>query len=336
MASLKDSLNVFGPELLEKIGTIINPLLLSFKNEGNQLLVFYFHGLFETVRQKDLHHIDPQLNMTVGQFEEFIEYFLRHNFKFIIPEDLASGLKSEQPYAMITFDDGYYSNMMAAEVLTKYKIPGCIFISTKNVTENLSFWWDIIYKYRHKQGNSFNSIRNEQKMLKGFKHSYISNYINQNFGAESFVPWSDIDRPFTGSEVTKLSENPFISFGNHTHSHVILTNYSSEEMKDELTISNGILSELTGKIPISIAFPNGDYNKLLLEVTEEVGFKYAFTVEPKKNKLPLESDKLICLSRFVTNETKINKYGGFCRLGYEPDSLYITLKSKAKSFVKLK
>jgi hypothetical protein len=75
---------------------------------------------------------------------------------------------------------------------------------------------------------------------------------------------------------------------------------------------------------------------LLLDVTEEIGFKYAFTVEPRKNSLPLASDKLICLSRFNTDTTKINKFGGFCRLGYEPDVYYNTLKSKLKSLIRLK
>jgi peptidoglycan/xylan/chitin deacetylase (PgdA/CDA1 family) len=336
MAKLKESLNGLGPDLIEKIGTLINPFILNFKNEGNQLLVFYFHGLFETESQRDFHHVDPQHNMTKSQFEEFIEYFLRHNFKFIVPEDLTVGLQKNQPYAMITFDDGYYSNIMAAEVLEKYKIPGCIFISTKNVTENQSYWWDIIYKYRHKQGNSLDKIRSEQRMLKAFKHSYISDYISQNFGKEAFNPWSDIDRPFTGAEVKKISENPLISIGNHTHNHAILTNYSREEMLEELTGSNKILTDLTGMVPVSVAFPNGNYNNTLLEVTEELGFQYAFTVEPKKNQLPLESGKLICLSRYMTNTTKINKFGSFCRLGYEPDTYYTNFKNKIKSIVRVK
>jgi hypothetical protein len=89
-------------------------------------------------------------------------------------------------------------------------------------------------------------------------------------------------------------------------------------------------------VPVSVAFPNGNYNNTLLEVTEELGFQYAFTVEPKKNQLPLESGKLICLSRYMTNTTKINKFGSFCRLGYEPDTYYTNFKNKIKSIVRVK
>lgn len=327
-------LNSTGPWLIEKIGTFVNPVLLNFKNENNQLLVFYFHGLFESERQKELKHIDPQNNMTVTQFVNFIEYFLEHKFNFIKPEDLHTDLRPDQRYAMITFDDGYFNNMLAYEVLNRFKIPACIFIATRNITENTSFWWDIIYKYRAKQGKSLEAIRKEQRTLKSFKYSYINNYIVENFGNEAFKPWSDIDRPFTAIELKKLAESPYISIGNHTHNHSILTNYTRDEILEELSVSNAILSEITGTLPISTAFPNGNYNNLVVDIAREVGFRYAFTVEPGRIFLPTGNNSLVCLNRYMSDTTKINKFGGFCRLGYEPESLYNGLKAKMKSLIK--
>jgi peptidoglycan/xylan/chitin deacetylase (PgdA/CDA1 family) len=135
-----------GPDLIEKIGYFLNPLLLNLKKEKNQLLVFTFHGFFESEKQKDLSHIDPQNNMTVQQFVDFLDYFLGHNYKFISPVDLVSGLENDQSYAMLTFDDGYFNNISAIEILEKYKIPALFFITTKNIIGNKSYWWDIIYK----------------------------------------------------------------------------------------------------------------------------------------------------------------------------------------------
>jgi peptidoglycan/xylan/chitin deacetylase (PgdA/CDA1 family) len=272
--------------------------------------------------------------MTVNQFVDFIEYFQNHNFKFISPEDLLADLKNDQPYAMITFDDGYFNNMLAFEILNKYKIPAVLFITTKNMSENKSFWWDIIYKYRTRQGCSVDSIRNEQRTLKSYKHFLIDKYIIENFGIESFTPWSDIDRPFNENEVKNLAENPYISVGNHTHNHSILTNYTKEEIIEELRHTNKILFDLTGKLPISIAFPNGNYDNLVLKSVEEEGFRFAFNTESKKNNLPLENAKLICLNRFYTSTTKISEIGSFCRLGYEPDLLYTNMKKHIKSSVK--
>jgi peptidoglycan/xylan/chitin deacetylase (PgdA/CDA1 family) len=334
MQNLKEKLNNYGPVFIEKLGYFVNPLILNFVNEKNHLLVFLFHGLFESKKQQDLNHIDSQSNMMVNQFVDFIDYFQNHNYKFILPEDLDAGLKSDKPYAMITFDDGYFNNMLAVDILNKYRIPAVFFITTRNMLENKAFWWDIIFKYRTKQGSSIETIRKEQRSLKSYKYDYIEKYIEQNFGVEAFKPWSDIDRPFNELEIKNIAKNNNLSIGNHTHNHSILTNYSKEEIKEELSNSNNILLGLTGTLPVSTAFPNGDYNNLVLDATEEEGFRFAFTTEQKKISLPIENRKLICLSRYMTNNSKISKFGGFCRLGYEPDLLYESMKGRMKSFIK--
>lgn len=329
MKNLKTTIDRFGATFIEKFGQFVNPLILEFKRENGQLLVFYFHGLFESFKQKDLNHIDPQNNMTVEQFTDFIDYFQNHNYKFVLPEDLNTGLENDQPYAMITFDDGYFNNMLAVNILKKYKVPAHIFISTKNIIENKSYWWDIIYKYRSQQAVSVQKIQSEQKYLKGFKYTFIDDYILKNFGKEAFIPWSDIDRAFNKEEIKNLGTNTYISFGNHTHNHAILTNYNEEEIREELRISNKIIFELTKSKPVSIAFPNGNYNQKVLEATEKEGIQYAFTTEPDRNLFPIGNNKLTCLNRYMTNTTKINKFGGFCRLGYQPGTLYDELKMRA-------
>jgi peptidoglycan/xylan/chitin deacetylase (PgdA/CDA1 family) len=330
MKNTKNLLNDFGVAFFEKLGYLLNPVILKFKNEKKQLLVFYFHGLFKSAKEKELNYIDPQNNMTVDAFSDFIDYFLFHNYKFIKPDDLISGLEDNRPYAMITFDDGYFNNLRAIEILTQYKIPGIFFISTRNIMENKAYWWDIIYKYRIKQGNSLENIRHEQRSLKSFKYSYINDYILKAFGMEAFTPCSDLARPFNRDEIKQLATNPYVVFGNHTHNHSILINYNKNEVKEELNIANKILFDLTGTLPIAIAFPNGNYNQMVLEATEEEGFRYAFTIEPAINLFPIPNNKFTILNRYMTDTTKINKYGGACRIGYRPHVLYDDLKTKAK------
>ncbi len=335
MNYLKTKLNRFGATFFEKLGYLVNPIILKFKNEDKQLLVFYFHGLFESLKEKNLNQIDPQNNMTVDQFVQFVDYFLNHNYKFIVPKDLMTDLESNQPYAMITFDDGYFNNLRAIEILNKYKIPGVFFISTKNMIENKAYWWDIIYRHRSKQGSSLKNIASEQKWIKQFKYPYIDDYILKTFGIDAFTPSSDLDRPFNEYEIKQLASNPYVSFGNHTHNHSILTNYTKEEIKEELNVSNKILFELTGALPLAVAFPNGNFNQTVLKATEEEGFRYAFTTAPGKNLLPIQNTKFTTLNRFMTNTMKINKFGGACRLGYRPQALYHDLKIQTKSILNL-
>lgn len=321
------------PWMIEKLGYLLNPFILNFKIENSRLLVFYFHGLFESSKQKQLNHVDPQNNITVNQFVVFIEYFLQHGYNFIKPEDLDHGLIKDRRYAMITFDDGYFNNILVLEILRKFDIPAVLFITTKNVQENKSFWWDIIYKFRSKQGNSIEKIRDEQRSLKLLKFPVIDDYVTRNFGAGAFKPLSDIDRPFNELEISHLSLDRNVSIGNHTHNHSILINYSREEIREELTISNDVLFGITGKYPVSVAFPNGNYNDMVLEATDEAGFRYAFTTEARKNHLPVEKARLICLDRYNANPATINTYGGFYRMGYEPELLSEEIKTKIKSLL---
>ena len=113
--------------LIEKVGKIINPIILNFTNEKNKLLIFYFHGVYDSEKQKNLNHVDPQNNVTVNQFTDFIEYFLQHNYRFIKPADLSQNLPEDKPYVMITFDDGYFNNSLAIDVLNKYKVPATFY-----------------------------------------------------------------------------------------------------------------------------------------------------------------------------------------------------------------
>lgn len=322
------------PIIIEKLGYLFNPLILNFTNEKNKLLIFCFHGLYESKIQRDLNHIDPQTNMTVNEFVDFIEYFLHLNYHFIKPDDLLESfhLVKDRPCVMITFDDGYFNNAIAIEILNRYRIPAVFFISTKYVIENKSIWSDIIYKYRTKQGASIETIRKEQQSLKNYKYTYIDRYIEQNFGINSTKPWSDIDRPFSEAELKEFSKNPFVSIGNHTHNHAILTNYDKEEIKEEFTLSNKILIDVTGFVPISIAFPNGNFNNRVLEVAEEVGFRFALTTKSNLNKLPIENSKINSLDRFMTKSIPAKRYITFNRLNYNSNSLYISLKKRITFF----
>lgn len=330
MPKLKSILDNLGPDLIEKLGIVINPLILNVKKEKNTLLVFYFHGLFESETQKEINHIDPQHNMTIEQFVQFIEYFLERKFKFVVPEDLNKAESKKN--IMITFDDGYFNNMHAIKILEEYKIPGLFFISTKNIIENKSYWWDVIYKYRFKQGKKIEDIRKEQELLKNFKNNFIDNYILKNFGKNAFIPWSDIDRPFNINEIKIIAQNSCVSIGNHTHNHAILTNYNEREIREEFQISNKIIYDITGKNPHSVAFPNGNYNEVTLNAAEKEGFKYAFTTNPAINILQKKNKPIYCLDRYMSTPTiDIKKSGSFYRLGYRPDAVYKGIKTRIKS-----
>ena len=60
---IKEAFDKNIPRIIEKLGLFLNPLILKFRKENGRLLIFTFHGLFESEKQKALIHIDPQNNM---------------------------------------------------------------------------------------------------------------------------------------------------------------------------------------------------------------------------------------------------------------------------------
>lgn len=72
--------------------------------------------------------------------------------------------------------------------------------------------------------------------------------------------------------VDKINKAGF-EIGSHGHKHV---NYSSLEEKDirtQLQTAHGILTEVTGKSPQLLRLPNGDFDKKVLRVANDLGYK---------------------------------------------------------------
>ncbi len=329
---IKQKIDSSIPVIIDKMGYIFNPLILKFKSEKNQLLIFYFHGVYESLQQKRECHVSPQNNITKKQLSEFVEYFLLRDYQFIAPEDLEKGLEKDKSYVMITFDDGYYNNFYSLPVLEEFQVPATYFITTRNLVSNTSYWWDVVYKYRTQEGVSLELVQEEQEYLKRFKHSEIDQYLLDNFGNSCFNPWSDLDRPMSTEELKVFADHHLVTIGNHTHNHSILTNHTLEEATGEFKISNDILTEILGYCPNTMAFPNGDYTSSLVEVANEAGFKYVFTTNSYINRLPLKNTDVIALNRFMARAISIHDYGSFSRLGYNGSLLYQNFKKKLKTY----
>jgi peptidoglycan/xylan/chitin deacetylase (PgdA/CDA1 family) len=287
--------------IVNSVDKLISENYCHFINDQNALSTFLFHGLFNDEYEIDLNYCDPQQGITTSMFRRFIEYFVTNDFIFVSPNDILNGLANDKKYVLITFDDGYYNNHLALPILQEYQVPAIFFISSNYVLHNKSFWWDIIYRERIKEGIILEQIRKEQVTLKHKKPYEIEHYIVNNFGRNSLAPISDIDRPFTPAELNDFSKDPLVFLGNHTDNHAILTNLSPSEMKLEIDSSQNFIFKLTGLKPIMIAYPNGNFSEEVLKVTKKSGLKLGICTNPKKNLLPLDLKGLqsFSLNRFI-------------------------------------
>ncbi|RUS44304.1 polysaccharide deacetylase family sporulation protein PdaB [Cohnella sp. AR92] len=81
-------------------------------------------------------------------------------------------------------------------------------------------------------------------------------------------PWSK-----THPEIVKKIVDGGYEIGSHGHKHDNYSQYSDDEIRKQITAAHGILSEMTGQTPNLIRLPNGDFDKRVLRIAEELNYK---------------------------------------------------------------
>ncbi|WP_438449111.1 polysaccharide deacetylase family sporulation protein PdaB [Gorillibacterium sp. sgz5001074] len=81
-------------------------------------------------------------------------------------------------------------------------------------------------------------------------------------------PWSK-SHPDIVNQIVKSG----YEIGSHGHKHTNYSGLSDDEIRSQIQKAHSILTEVTGKSPNLIRLPNGDFNKRVLRVADELGYK---------------------------------------------------------------
>lgn len=97
----------------------------------------------------------------------------------------------------------------------------------------------------------------------------------------------------TWQEIQEMSDNGF-TFEGHTLSHISLTKASNEEISHQLIQSKAALEWRLGKKVEYLAYPSGEYDQRVIQLTKDAGYRAAFTVNFGRDR---ESSTLYTLNR---------------------------------------
>jgi peptidoglycan/xylan/chitin deacetylase (PgdA/CDA1 family) len=282
---------------------LIAAVPLALGSEDGVLLSFLFHSLYKDVDEPRSGLIDPQQEITVEMFRQFVDHFQQHAYTFVSQADLVRGLWPGGRYVLVTFDDGYYNNVRALPVLSEFNAPAVFFISTGYVKEGKAFWWDAVRRETHKRGTPKEKVDRLFADLKRLRTVEAETQLKKEFGDGALRPVSDLDRPFTPAELGDFAKHPLVSFGNHTCDHAILPNYSETEMRAQIQSAQDDIFSMTGKRAEMIAYPNGNESHGVVDAARSLGLRLGVGVEPGRNRLPLElgSRDAMTLKRFTLN-----------------------------------
>lgn len=296
---------------------LFNSVYLKLFGERKSLIIFLFHAIFRNARECCSNIIQPLQGISLDHFRQCIEYYLSHDYIFVSPDDILKGLDSNQNYALITFDDGYYNNQHVLPILKQYKIPALFLISTEFVKHNKSFWWDIFHREKMKLGVSSLSVLEEITLLTSSKtNDEIEKIVTDEFGKDAFESIGDVDRPFTPRELRDFSKEKLVFLGNHTSDHAYLANCSPEKIRSTIITAQNDLYDITGMLPKYISYPHGAYSNEVITITKELGLKLGITVDDRKNYLPIDfqGDNILRLGRFALQDNnRLIKQCQLCR-----------------------
>lgn len=299
------------------------------------VLCFLIHSLFVSKEEAHSGLLDPQQGFTVAMLREFLAYFTRAGYRFLSPLDLSESLPQDGKYILLTFDDGYFNNMRALPLLEEFGAPAVFFVSSGHVKQGKSFWWDALYRESKKRGCLAKELRRRSAIYKQMAPPQIEADICSRFGRQALCPVSDLDRPFTPSELAKFANHPLVFLGNHTRDHAILTNCLTEEIRSQILDCQESLREITGKTPEIIAYPNGNCSQEIAEAARDAGLRFGMLVRPGRNRFPVQggTPRAMTLKRFTLwGDLPVEAQ---CRASRSPLSFYRLLRgiaSKEKPF----
>ncbi|HZG86960.1 polysaccharide deacetylase family sporulation protein PdaB [Paenibacillus sp.] len=82
------------------------------------------------------------------------------------------------------------------------------------------------------------------------------------------APWSEAH-----PEIVKKIQDAGYEIGSHGHKHDNYSQMSDEEIRKQLRTAHQILTKVTGQPPKLLRLPNGDFDKRVLRIADEMGYK---------------------------------------------------------------
>lgn len=216
---------------------------------------------------------------------------------------------TQKPLFSLTFDDGWKDNYTnALPVLKEHDVPALIFLATDAIETGRLFWTeDVAIKTQRKISKSgYAAVRNsltacfpEAVRLRIESDQSVSAATQMWIEKLKLVAPADrkklIDAyysllgvetsPLDGfvlnwTEIREMLKNN-ISFGSHTHQHVILEDLATDQIEEELKQSKTVISEKLQLEADSFCYPNGRYSGKEGKFLALAGYKYGFCLDNK-------------------------------------------------------
>lgn len=261
------------------------------------------------VRPKTERSFDPNAHLEITP--EFLDAAIRRlkeeGYAFLSLEDLPSHMANpapRQPVALFTLDDGYRNNAEFAQpVFSEHRVPYTVFVTGGFIDKTHTLWWETladllsgVSSIAFDFGAGPVTIRTANHTEKTAAYDRIADFIRGGDEAQAVAQLNTVARAhgidpgliverlvMRAPELQSLVLNPLATLGAHTISHRALAKLPDAEVREEIRLSADRIEEITGKRPVSIAYPYGDAAAVSPRETRlagELGFTSGVTTRP--------------------------------------------------------
>ena len=260
--------------------------------------VFFYHGLVERRVDRIL-----ERNFTlVSTFRDHLRLLRRFGILSLgeLAEELRNGKRERGTATVLTFDDGYANNQIAAEMLSDAGIPWSIFVASGAIGRGGTTWpEELSLLVLHGDATEIEALEkswplaDEKEREVAFRAILVA--LKKLPAAQRRRILSDIREQFPAAETQRLLERfpslkmlsweallelstARVDVCSHGVLHEIHHREQPAEIREEeLRASKAELEARLGRRCDYFAFPNGDFDGNSAAEVEAAGFKLGFT-----------------------------------------------------------
>lgn len=217
-------------------------------------LCLLFHCLCESY--DGMPEREQELFVSLPDLEAMIVELTRRGYSFGTLDQLGSKT------ATITFDDGYYNNVLFEKLSKSYDIPYFVFVSA----------------YYILTGNIFPWFQEGRPEYSGLEFIDYFEYFADTQNIQSSGAGDDMIRPMTFAELDTLNKSELVEIGCHGFYHQPLSEDYERYLGQERDLAMACLQDSLAIKPRYFSLANGAYTKRVMHELLET-FDRVFTIE---------------------------------------------------------